>query len=498
MVERYDACVIGAGADGLAAAILLARAGLKTILVERSERLGGRLQTREFHPGFRAAPFLDTVAPIPSEIFWSFDLARRGALLSPSSASLALWPDRVSALHLSSQPILREAAALARGVIERVADEARHVPERRSFFHRPPPPAAWPGDGWANLSLAELLAGGTKERPEADHLMAMALSGRAADPFLAGTALHLLAPAAGGSALAVGGPASLAGALVAAIEAEGVEISSGLDVTDIRQSKGRITGVCLADGTEIAARAVITTLDLKRSVLSLFKWNELPPSMTARVSAFRMAGGTARLLLALESPPKWPRQGLGAELSLAGGAAVHLAPDARHQAEAYAAWRNGTIPEHPPLTLRLPSASDPRLAPPGQAVMTVTLGCIPFRLFDGGWTKDKRDQLQARALSAIEDAMPGIEARLLHAEIVAPPDIEDALGLTEGDLWGGEIAADQMLGLRPWTDVASPRTPLEGLYFAGPSSAAGPLATCVAGVAAAGALITDAKAGRLK
>jgi phytoene dehydrogenase-like protein len=495
VVERYDACVIGAGADGLAAAIMLARAGLKTIVVERGEKPGGRLQTREFHPGFRASPFVDDLAPIPAEIFWSLDLARHGALLTPPSLSFALWPDRPlgrrNTLRLSSQTILHQASAMSRSLIERVADEARHAPARKTLFRRPAPATAWPGEAWANRSLAEVLAENVSEAPDAAHLMAWALAGRAADPFLSGTALHLLAPASGGAGAPAGGLATLAAALARVAEAGGAAFSYGLDVTDIRQTKGRAGGVCLADGTEIAARAVVTTLDLKRTFLSLFKWNELPAPLAKRVSAFRMAGGTARLLLALERPPELPAP------ELARGP-IHIAPDARLQADAYAAWRGNTIAEHPPLTLRLVSAADPSLAPAGQAVMTVTLGCIPLRLFDGAWTKDKRDRLQARTLEIVEDALPGTVSRLLHAEVIAPPDIEEALGLSEGDLWGGEIASDQMLSLRPGMGAASPRTVIEGLYLAGPSSAAGPIATCAAGIAAAGALITDVRAGRLQ
>src|ERR1700744_1047006 len=91
---RYDAAIIGAGADGLAAAAKLAKAGLKTVLIERAEQPGGRCTMRQFHPGFRAAPFCDEIAPIPAEIFWSLDLARRGVIFTPAAHSTALWPDR--------------------------------------------------------------------------------------------------------------------------------------------------------------------------------------------------------------------------------------------------------------------------------------------------------------------------------------------------------------------------------------------------------------------
>ncbi|MGD0866921.1 MAG: FAD-dependent oxidoreductase, partial [Rhizomicrobium sp.] len=96
---RYDAAIIGAGAEGLAAAALLAGAGVKTIVVERSERAGGRATTREFHPGFRASPFADELPPVPADIHWALDLSRRGAIFRPTPISTAIWPDRQSLLR---------------------------------------------------------------------------------------------------------------------------------------------------------------------------------------------------------------------------------------------------------------------------------------------------------------------------------------------------------------------------------------------------------------
>jgi phytoene dehydrogenase-like protein len=134
--------------------------------------------------------------------------------------------------------------------------------------------------------------------------------------------------------------------------------------------------------------------------------------------------------------------------------------------------------------------------------MTASLGCVPFHLFDGTWTRDKRDILRDRALTAIENVLPGTKDRVLGAEVIAPPDIEEALGATSGDLWGGEIAADQMFESRPYNvslmtrTRRAPRIALDGFYLAGSSTIAGPLASCVSGVVAAQAVLADRKAGR--
>jgi phytoene dehydrogenase-like protein len=153
------------------------------------------------------------------------------------------------------------------------------------------------------------------------------------------------------------------------------------------------------------------------------------------------------------------------------------------------------VPEQPPASVRIVSAVDPRLAPHGKAAVTVTLSGIPSRLFDGSWTAERREALRHKALALMASVLPGSGEHVLASELILPPDIEEALGLTDGDLAGGEIAADQMFANRAWAQW--PRTPIDGLYLAGPSSPVGPSSTAAAGWIAAKALIADHRAGRL-
>ncbi len=454
---RYDAAIIGAGVNGLAAAATLGHAGLRVLVIERAEACGGRAATREFHPGFRASPWCDEIAPIPDDSFRALDLARHGAILLPTP--------------VEASPLRDEARARLAAIAARAQADAARVPERR-WFGKPAAPQPWPGEDWAQRTLADLAEEWIADAAERRRAIASAAIGRAVDPFRAGTALNLLCPRESG--VAMGGLATLARALETAARQAGAEISLGLEAADVRRP-----GVVLADGTEIEARAVISTLDLKRSAFSLFAWKDLPNEVTARVAAFRHAAGTARLLIALDAPPDLPP------------GPVHLAPDAQAHAAAFAAWRAGTIPEHPPLTLRLVSADDPSLAPTAKATMTVTIGAIPHHLFDGAWTHEKRTALGDRALAAIEAAVPGTVARVLGTALIVPPDIEEALGASEGDLDGGEIAPDQMFARRTFPDRPGGRTPIPGFYLSGsPHAAAAP------GVAAARAVIADLGAGR--
>jgi phytoene dehydrogenase-like protein len=470
---RYDVCVIGAGADGLAAAATLAVRGLKVAVVERDSQPGGRCATREFHPGFRASPYADELAAIPADIFWSLDLARRGVLLMPSPA-----------LPLNGE-------VLRRAVANRVLADAGESP-RRTLFASRAAYAPWPGEELAARTLLDVLDEASSNSAERAHLLAALLNGRVCDPTFAGSALQLLAGSPGG--MAAGGLGQLGEALRAAAEEAGAEITCGLEAADIKRRGRRVAGVGLADGSEVAARAVISTLDLRRTFLSLFTWSELPPALVDRVGAFRPAPATARLLVALEAPPELPA---GIEACALRGP-IHVAPDAAVLDDATRAWRRAAVPERPPVMLRLVSAVDPSLAPDGAATLTVTLGAIPHTPFDGAWTREKRDRLRDGALAIVESALPGTTKRVLGSELIVPPDVEHMLGVSGGDLSGGELAPDQMLGLRPFAECRGTRTPVEGLYLAGPSSVLGPLATCSAGVAAARAVMADFSAGRLK
>ena len=485
---RHDICIIGAGADGLAAAATLAARGLKVVVVERDSHSGGCCVTREFYPGFRASPYADELPAIPSDIFRALDLARRGAILVPQSSSLALWSDRQ---HLVlpwalSGAALSQTDSLRCAIVSRVFADAEARPKRGWFVSRRAA-ASWPGDEYATRSLADVLTDSPSDPGTTAHRMAARLAGQVCDSALGGSALHLLSGTPGG--MAAGGLGRLGDALRAAAEDAGAEISCGLEVSDLKRKNGRVTGIGLADGSELAARAVISTLDLKRTFLSLFRWSELPRAVVDRVANFRGSPGTARLLLALSAPPDLPA---GTD-RLAQRGPIYISPDMRD--EAYRAWRSGAVPQHMPLTVRIVSATDPSLAPDGAACMTVTLGAVPHTPFDGTWTREKRDRLREAALAAIEAVLPGTSARVIGAELIVPPDIENQLGTTDGDLSGGEIAADQMLGQRPFIGYGGTRTPVDGLYLAGPSSTLGPLATCVSGVAAAHAVMTDLGVG---
>ncbi len=431
---RYDAAIIGAGADGLTAAATLARAGLKVIVLERGTRAGGRLTTLEFHPGHFGSPYTDAVAEVPLAIARAFDLRLRPARPLPD-------PIRTT----------RDAA------LSRAFAEAAQTPDDNVLARWLAPPAeSWPGESLAIAPLADW--------PE---FRDAAIAGRALDPELAGSALALLSLPL--SEAVSGGLGALGDGFVCAAEAAGAEVRLGQEAVEVVIAESRAAGVALADGSRVMAKAVISTLDLRQSLVTLFPRAVLPGRMLEEVRGWRMAGASARLLLALRRP-------LRRETPL------FLAGDAK----ARVAFRRGAVPLTPPLMLDPVSRRDPSLAPEGAATATVTLGAIPHRLLDGGWTQQARATLAAHALIRIDKAIPGTLAAVAAVKIIAPPDMESGLAATSGDLDGGTLAPDQMLALRP-----GPRTALAGFYLGGRSAQAGPLGTGAAGFAAAAALMAD-------
>ena len=510
-MSRYEAAIIGAGPEGLVASIILARAGLRVLVLEKSDEPGGRATTLEFHRGFRASPYADELPPMGHRLYRSLGLAQRGAILVPSPASVAITDAGTSVLFADEHRFARSTpyeAAAEMFAFKREVENVRAAIEHRAAIVTPVQrrwfaskgtndKPAWPTGAWLSESLEDVLRARVVDRRVRLHLAADAASGRAVSPFLAGSALHALAPGIGGSGQSPAGLGRLGRALADIAIAGGVTIRCNASVTAVRLSNARACSVVI-DGSEIIeAAGVLSALDLKRTLLGLLHWSELPDAIAKRVGRFRTAGQRARVLFALDTPPDVP---FARDMPDAAQGPIHVAPSPEELSRSYDSWRAGAIPESPLITLRVPSFADPRLAPIGKAVMTATLGAIPARLFDGVWSDAKRNQLAQLALAAAERAMPGVAQRVLAQHVLVGPDFESALGATAGDLDGGELAPDQVLDYRPFGDSEwqDGRMPFQGFYLGGPSSAVSPFLLGASGERAALTMLADFQEGRLR
>jgi phytoene dehydrogenase-like protein len=388
----------------------------------------------------------------------------------------------------------REVETVQRALEERASQTA--PPARRHWLGSRPRERhlPWLDGAWTSASLDEVLRAKISDPLLRLHLAADAISGRAVSPFLAGTAFHALAPGAGRSGQAPGGMGRLGAVLADAASQAGATIRYDAEVTDIRLKGRRAAALIVGTHEEIEARVFVSALDVRRTMLNLIAWNDLPAALVRRVGRFRTAGQTARILFALDAPPEFA---LSREAEDAASGPIHVVDSLEALSQAHDMWRAGVLPEAPLVTLRLPSLADPRLAPIGKAVMTATISATPSQMSNGNWAKDKRDRLAVIALAAAERVMPGVTSRLLAYDVIVGPDIEQGLGATNGDLDGGELAPDQALDFRPFGDSAwrDGRTPLASLYLAGPSAAPSPFFLGLSGERAALAVINDLTAG---
>jgi phytoene dehydrogenase-like protein len=349
-------------------------------------------------------------------------------------------------------------------------------------------PAPWPGEAWMQPSLADALGTRFTASSLRLHLAADATAGRAVSPVFPGTALHLLAPGTGRSGLAIGGLGGLGSALAASARNAGAELRLDSAVQEIAVAGGRAAAIVLASGAELRARAIVSALDLRQTFMGLLRWKRLNASEMRRVAQFRMAGQRARVLFALDAPPEMPFVRDTPELA---SAPIHVVSSMDAIARSYESWAYGAIPDSPPVTLRVPSFVDPRLAPVGKAVMTATVSAIPARLIEGAWDDEKRKRLAAIALVAADRASPGLAKHVLEIAVLTPADIEANLGLSEGDFEGGVLTPDQVLGARPFPEWIAGRTPVRSLYLAGPSAAPAPFLLGASGERAARSVLAD-------
>jgi phytoene dehydrogenase-like protein len=508
VAESYDVAIIGAGPEGLIAAQTLASANLKVLVLEKAAIAGGRAATREFHPGFRASPYADELPAIPDFLFRRLNPARHRAVLVPTATSLCVSEEGVSALFADAARMGRgwpsgSAAALRalRTELATLSDaiEKRALqPSRRlsAFERRRVNP--WPGEDWGLSSLDAALNERISDSKLCVHLAADALSGRAASPFLAGSALHLLAPGTGRSGVAAGGLGALGNALAQAAHLAGATIRCETEVSDIRIAKSffggtRATGLVLGSGEEVAASVILSALDLGKTLLGLIAWSSLPKAMVKRAGQYRSHPQKARVLIALDAPPVFALSEATSEMMRG---PIHLLQNVTALSRAQDAWRTATLDPAPHITFRLPSAVDPLLAPIGKAVLTATVSCVPGQLFDGGWTAEKRAALASQVIEAAETVFPGLSARIVAHETLVGPDFEAALGSSRGDLDGGELAPDQALSHRPFAGWDDGRTSVRGLYLAGPSSAVSPFFTGLSGYRAAQSIVADLQKGK--
>ena len=523
---RADVLVIGGGPNGLTAAALLAKAGLKAVVLERREIVGGAAVTEEFHPGFRASTVAHTAGPFRASLLTELGLDQDGLFIEPEPRLFAPLPDR---RHLS---LFGDPAKTAAEIRRFSAKDAERWPEFDASLRRiaaalgevlalTPPDLDRPrardllpffGVGWAlrrlgrkdgqnllrwgPMAVADFVAEWFESELLRAVIAARGIQGAFAGPWSAGTTANLLlqAAAAGGSGagstvLVRGGLGALTQALAGAARRFGAEVRTGASVERIEVKEGRATGVVLAGGETVEARAVASSADLHRTFLGLVDPAVLDPDELWRVRNFRLQGMVSKVNLALSALPAFAALTEDDSFSALQGR-IHIGPDVDALERAFDDAKYGRISKRPYLEATIPTLTDLSLAPAGRHVMSVCVQFTPYRLKAGDWTAGASEVAES-VLLTLEEYAPGIRGLVLGRQVLTPKDLEATYGLTGGHPSHGEPSLDQLFLARPLLGWGRYRTPVNGLYLCGAGTHPGGGVTGGPGANAAREIVKD-------
>jgi len=262
---------------------------------------------------------------------------------------------------------------------------------------------------------------------------------------------------------AKGGTGSVSAAIAGAARRFGAEIRTNAAVERVTVENGRATGVVLAGGEEISGRMVASSLDPRRTFLDLVEEKWLPSTLIEDVGRFRFQGSSAKVNLALDGLPSFrARPGAGPHLQ----GAISISPSLDYLERAYDDAKYGRFSRRPYMDIVIPSLIDPEMAPPGKHVMSIFVQYAPYHLAEGTWD-EKRDALGDAVVGTLAEFAPGIEDLIVHRQVLTPLDIERITGLSEGNIFQGELSLEQLFFLRPAARWSRYRTPIQGYYQCG-------------------------------
>ena len=526
-----DVVVIGGGHNGLVAAAYLARAGVKTILVEARTELGGMALTGDID-GVRAPMLAHTVGRFRPRVARDLGLQGKVKLVEPEArnfaphptngTSITLWRDakrtaaelaarpngeKVAAGYLKLDGRMRRIGAYFEKVLDGIPpdlDGGKSVAELLAgFAFRAPFTGLEEGDGREILRMLPMSAADlVNEYINDDHLEALiAWRGsryNASGPISPGTGASLLfdsitgdgadGGASGETVVAIGGPGALAAAIADAARGFGAEIRTGAQVTAITERDGRVTGVALASGEEIIAPYVLSTLDPKSTLLNLLGVEATGPELRRRLRATRNTGVTAKLNILLDQLPVFPSAGSAAEQEVRLRGRITILSDILGIERAFDSSKYGEMSDVPVVEAMIPTLIDPSLTNDKRHLLSAVVQYAPVDL-KGGWTADARKTLADRAVAVLESVAPGISGHIVARQLITPADLQSDWGATGGHAMHVNEGFDQFAQWRPLYGIGRYETPIDGLFLSGAGTAPGGGVTGAPGANAAEKLI---------
>jgi phytoene dehydrogenase-like protein len=502
--SRYDANVVGGGHNGLIAAAYLARAGRKTLVLERRPLVGGAAVTEEIFPGFKFSVFSYVVSLLRPEIIRDLELPRHGLQILPLESTVTPLdngdylgsgadPDEGRAELVRHSPRDAEAAVRFGKLMHHMALAVRPI-----LGMVPPDPSSLaPSDLRSLLRLGRHIRGLGAEHFHALHKLMTMSSADYLDEWYEFDALKatksasgiigtFLGPRSPGTAYVLlhhymgeidgafrawgfqrGGTGAISESIASAARAHGAEIRTDAAVAQLLVRDGRTNGVVLENGDELHAPVVVSSLDPRRTFLQLVDRKALPDDLVAGVERYKFRGSSGKVNLALSGLPQFTCFRHDSALALrAARGAVSISPSVDYLERAYDDAKHGEFSRNPYMDIVIPSMIDPGMAPPGKHVMSVFVQYAPYQL-NGGWTDAKREAFGDAVVDTIERYAPGFKSLIIGRQVITPPDIERITGLSEGNIFGGELALHQLFFQRPAAHWAKYRTPIAGYWQCG-------------------------------
>jgi phytoene dehydrogenase-like protein len=530
MPGSYDIIIVGAGHNGLVTAAYLARAGMRVLVLERRELVGGACVTEPLWAGFKVSTASYVNSLLRPEIIRDLELARHGFELLPRSPSsftpfpdgrfLLMGPDKELTRRQVAKFSPRDADALPRyeAMLERVADFIEptllQAPPNPWSFH-PRDLLRMAGLSWRFLKLGkagaqaiEILTGAA--RPILDRwfeseelkiaLATDAIIGAMASPSMPGTAYvlfhHVMGECNGVRGMwgyVRGGMGGISDALAAAARRHGAEIRVNSPVARILTRGARVTGVALEDGTELQAPRVASNADAHVTFLQLVEERELAPEFVTAVRGIDYSSASLKINVALSELPDFTAvrgTALGPNTHLRG--TIHVAPTLDYMEQAYDDAKYGRPSAHPILECTIPSVVDDTVAPPGKHVMSFFVQYAPYRLRNGGWDQVK-DRFADRCFDLLDEYAPNFKRAVIDRQVLSPLDLERRFGLTGGNIFQGAMTLPQLFFLRPLPGYADYRSPIRGLYLCGSATHPGGGVMGACGYNAAREILRDGK-----
>ncbi len=530
----YDAVIIGAGHNGLTAAAYLARAGYSTLVVERRDIVGGCCVTEEIAPGCRASTTSYIASMLRPEVIRDLQLAAHGLRMVPCDPALQVpfpdghlvswWSNRDQVVEELRKISPRDAETFVR-VDDRLKKLARYL---QPFFLEPPPePGTQSFGGWSDLfragkrfrgissaeishlvsfltgSLGDFLDRNYESEKVKTLFLANNVYGKHGGPYQPGTALGLLFHLLSGGehdqqgfyGHVMGGMGSITNAMAKAARAFGAEIRTSAPVQQIDSRDGRVRAVVLEDGTEIRARVVLSNADPKRTFLGMVPERDLPADFVHAVRGIKMDGPCAKVNIVLAEEPRFT--GTPASYDPQQRSLFTLVPSLEFAERCYDIAKFGEIPEQLWVDCVIASNADPSLAPAGKHVMTCFVQYVPYKLRQGTWD-DNRELLGDRVVKKIAEYAPNVPSAIVARQVLTPLDLERTYGLTEGNIFHGDLNLEQLFFNRPVAGWSQYRTPIAGLYLCGAGAHPGGGVTGAPGHNSAHQVLRDLKKGKFK